>query len=202
LFLLIASSHPLASQDKLVPVFHFNRLTTADGLPSNEIRSPVVRDHNGYIWVGTENGLARYDGYGCKIYRNDPSDRTSLSSNTVMSLLEDSKQRLWIGTWESGLSLYDPGRDRFVNFRPRPGDSTCLQARSVFEISEDRSGNIWLGGPSEAGGVVQVRFPPEIRSPGLEALDTTVRFTTYPLGTPRNIVKKGFVWGICKKNAL
>ncbi len=67
----------LPAQEKLLPVLHFNHLTTADGLPSNEMRSPVVRDHSGYVWVGTENGLARYDGYGCKVYRNDPNDSTS-----------------------------------------------------------------------------------------------------------------------------
>jgi ligand-binding sensor domain-containing protein len=98
--LLLCSA--LSAQEQLLPVFHFNRLTTADGLPSNEIRSNVVRDRQGFIWFGTENGLARYDGYICKVYR------LFSSSNSVMTLHVDTKGRLWIGAYASGLSLYDP----------------------------------------------------------------------------------------------
>ena len=147
----------LFAQEQLLPVFHFNRLTTADGLPTNGIRSRVVRDNKGFVWIGTFNGLARYDGYGCRVYRNDPNDPASISSNTVMSLLLDRKQRLWVGTWETGLSLYDPARDRFINFLPRPGDSSWLQGKTVVAILEDRSGNIWLG--TLLDGLVRIEMP-------------------------------------------
>jgi hypothetical protein len=69
ILLTIAGSRPLVAQDRLLPVIHFNRLTTADGLRSNQIRSNVVRDRQGFIWVSTENGLTRYDWYTCKVYR-------------------------------------------------------------------------------------------------------------------------------------
>lgn len=59
---------PLSAQERLLPVFHFYRLSTADGLPTTEIRSSVGSDRNGFIWIGTVNGLARYDGYSCKVY--------------------------------------------------------------------------------------------------------------------------------------
>jgi ligand-binding sensor domain-containing protein len=86
LLILAFACELLHAQDKLLPVFHFNRLTTAEGLPSNEIRTPVVRAHNGYIWVGTATGLARYDGYQCKVYRNDPNDSDHLQTRTLILL--------------------------------------------------------------------------------------------------------------------
>jgi ligand-binding sensor domain-containing protein len=128
------------AQDKLLPVFHFNRLTTADGLPSNEIRSNVVRDHQGFVWVGTISGLASYDGYSTKVYRNRADDRHSLSSNSIITLHVDRIGRLWIGTFASGLGLYDRTRDRFVNFLPRPADSLWFQGHHVGYIMEDGAG--------------------------------------------------------------
>lgn len=128
------------AQDRLLPVFHFNRLTTADGLPTNEIRSNVVRDRQGFIWVGTENGLARYDGYTCKVYRSFSNP------NNALVLHVDTKGRLWIGTYGSGLSLYDPMNDRFVDFLPRQDDTSWLNAGHIVSIHEDESGTIWLSG--------------------------------------------------------
>ena len=142
------------AQDQLLPVLHFQHLSTDDGLPTNEIRSPVVRDGKGFFWIGTFNGLERYDGYSFKDYRKLPDDPYSLSSNVVWSLLVDRKQRLWVGTFETGLSLYDPTHDHYVNFLPREGDSLWLQSKTVMVIYEDRSGNIWLG--TFDGGVVRI----------------------------------------------
>ena len=134
---------PISAQDKLLPVFHFNHLTTADGLPSNEIRSNVVTDRQGFIWIGTVLGLARYDGYSCKVYRHIPGDPHSLSSDGIMSLALDRRGFLWVGTWDTGLSLYDAPNDRFVNFLPRGKDSTLQGVKAILMIHEDRAGNIW-----------------------------------------------------------
>ncbi len=145
LALLFLRCRPLAAQDKLLPVFHFNRLTTADGFPSNEMRSNVVRDPQGFIWVGTVDGLVRYDGYSCKVYRNQPGNPHSLSSNSVITLHVDRKGRLWVGTSATGLSLYDPSKDRFVNFLPRRADSLWFQGHYVGYIMEDGAGPLWIG---------------------------------------------------------
>ena len=96
LLLFLLNFQFLPAQEKLLPVFHFNRLTTADGLPTYVIRSPVVCDRQGFIWIGTVNGLARYDGYTCKVYRNIPGDPHSVSSNSINSLFLDSRGLLWI----------------------------------------------------------------------------------------------------------
>jgi len=139
ILLLAANSQPTAAQDKFLPVFQFNRLTTVDGLPSNEIRSNVVRDRSGFIWIGTVNGLARYNGYTCKIYRE------FTLPNNALELFIDSKGRFWIGKYSGGLSLYDPVKDRFVNFLGRRDDSLPLHASYIQTIYEDQSGILWLG---------------------------------------------------------
>jgi signal transduction histidine kinase/ligand-binding sensor domain-containing protein len=143
IFLMTLSFQPLSAGDKLLPVFNFNRLTMADGLPSNEIRSNIVTDQQGFVWIGTLNGLARYDGHTCKVYRNIPDDPYSISSNGVMYILLDSRGLLWFGTFDSGLSLYDAANDRFVNFLPRGKDSVLQGLKAILMIKEDYAGNIW-----------------------------------------------------------
>jgi signal transduction histidine kinase/ligand-binding sensor domain-containing protein/DNA-binding response OmpR family regulator len=184
LALLTLSFQPFHAQDKLLPVFHFNHLTTADGLPTNSIQSNVLRDSKGFVWVGTGNGLSRYDGYGFKTYRNQPTDSSSLSSSMVMMVKEDSKQRLWVGTWDAGLSLYDPSRDRFVNFYARPGDSTWLQTRTVWSMVEDSAGILWFGMAN--GGIARVDLPELPEGCDIETLAHGIHFRTYRLGTPHN----------------
>ena len=180
--LFITSFQQLDAQEGLFPVLHFNHLPT--GLCGSGMRSRVVRDDRGFIWLGTENGLERYDGYGFREYHNIPDDPRSISSNSIMSLLVDTKHRLWVGTYETGLSLYDAASDRFVNFLPRPGDSSWIQEKSVFALMEDRAGNIWLG--LEYGGVARLELPGETESNGVDSLARRIRFKTQFLGTPRN----------------
>jgi signal transduction histidine kinase/ligand-binding sensor domain-containing protein/DNA-binding response OmpR family regulator len=182
--LVLTAISPVSAQDQLLPVFHFNHLSTADGLSSNAMRSRVVRDNNGFVWIGTVNGLERYDGISIKDYRNVPSDPYSLSSNTIMSLLVDRKHRLWVGTFETGLSLYDAARDCFLNLFPRPGDSLWLQGKSIVALMDDRSGNVWLG--TDYGGVACVKIPENVESGDPDSLLSRFRFRTYSLGTPIN----------------
>jgi signal transduction histidine kinase/ligand-binding sensor domain-containing protein/AraC-like DNA-binding protein len=180
LALFVLTFHPLFAQDQLLPVFLFQKV---DGLPNEELRSGVLRDPQGFVWFGTYSCLCKYDGYVVKEYRNNPRDPHSISSNTVHGLLVDREKRFWLGTHESGLSLFDPLHDRFVNFKPRLGDSSWYQSQCIASLLEDRSGNIWMA--TVAGGVVRVEVPPG----KIDVLDSLVRkihFTTYPLGTPNN----------------
>ena len=110
LALFLLSSHPLFAQEQLLPVFHFKAL---EGFGPEIVSARVVRDSLGFVWIGARNGLQRYDGYNFKKYHNIPNDPHSLPSNRISSLLVDSRGRLWVGTEDRGLSLYDPARERF-----------------------------------------------------------------------------------------
>jgi signal transduction histidine kinase/ligand-binding sensor domain-containing protein/DNA-binding response OmpR family regulator len=181
LALLLLSVLPLFAQDQLLPVLRIQRL---EGYKSGWVGARTVRDSLGFVWIGTENGLQRFDGYDYKEYRNVDHDSTSLSSNRIQALLVDSKQRLWVGTIETGLSLYDRVHDRFINFYPYPEDSSSLRRRIVYTILEDHSGNLWLA--TSPAGVVRVEIPAMTGSNDLDSLARGMHFRRLPLGTPLN----------------
>ena len=86
--------------------FKFQHLNTSCGLPNQQVEC-MVQDNNGYIWIGTRNGLARYDGYNVDTYYHVEGQPNSLVHNFVHGLFVDSKHRLWIST-ENGVSMYRP----------------------------------------------------------------------------------------------
>jgi signal transduction histidine kinase/ligand-binding sensor domain-containing protein/AraC-like DNA-binding protein len=178
--LTIASIQSVAAQEKLIPVVHFQRI---QALPDDNSMHRLIRDQDGILWISSANGLEKYDGYGCKVYRNIPDDPTSISSNVTSVVRFDSGKRLWVGSWETGLSVFDPSRERFVNFTPRWGDSSWLQAKSVYAILEDRRGTLWVG---TLAGVVRIDIPTSANIYGIDSLAGHIRFTSVPLG-PKDI---------------
>ena len=114
------------------------RLFTA-GMMSSSLTDCVIQDHYGYIWVGTQYGLNKFDGYRFTHYFTDKNDTTSMPHNDVSPLFSDSKQRLWVGT-AHGLCRYDYENDRFIRY-PLPGNVTPR----IDCIMEDSDGNILFG---------------------------------------------------------
>ena len=91
------------------------RLGAAEGLPSRMVVA-LGQDRQGYIWAATDDGLARIDGVGLRVWRNEPDNPDSLPANEVESLLVDPLDRVWVGSNGGGLSMLPPGRDRFRRF--------------------------------------------------------------------------------------
>ncbi len=94
------------------PVFY--RLSMANGLPANECRV-VFQDARGFIWIGTVDGLARYDGHKMKVFRNIPGDNSSIDGNNINKIYGDTDSSLWI-THHSGLAWFVPRTGKFINF--------------------------------------------------------------------------------------
>jgi ligand-binding sensor domain-containing protein len=119
-------------------------MTVSDGLPENSVVA-ITQDYLGFIWFGTQNGLVKYDGYKLISFRNEPVDKYSLSSNLILSILEDKEKNLWIGTLY-GLNLYDRKLERFICFLPNPKDSTkkFFNLNCIVSVKEDRNGFLWL----------------------------------------------------------
>lgn len=115
-------------------------LSSEDGL-SNNIVYDIYQDHEGFIWIATENGLNRFDGYEFKKFYHSDSDSSTLSSNIVRSITEDEEGNLWIGTF-NGLNLYDRRTQSFHRFN----DLTDVQGNRLdlkqIELSDD--GRIWF----------------------------------------------------------
>lgn len=121
----------------------FQRYSLEDGLSQSTVWC-VVQDQRGFLWVGTNDGLNRFDGYGFTIYRNQASDPFSLANNDVMALCEDHQGTLWIGT-HNGLCRYDREHDRFETFRHSPDDSNSISGNNIRSLYEDHSGRLWIG---------------------------------------------------------
>ncbi len=119
----------------------FKHLTTDDGLSNNQVLD-VIQDKNGFIWLATDDGLNRFDGYSFKIYRHIQKDSTSLSDNSLWCLFEDRDGFIWIGTKNGELNRYDPKTDKFTNWKIK---SKFFKESSITSIYEDRAGAIWVG---------------------------------------------------------
>ncbi|MEM6647785.1 MAG: two-component regulator propeller domain-containing protein [Bacteroidota bacterium] len=118
----------------------FAHLTTDDGLSSN-VGVTIVQDAQGFIWIGTDQGLNRYDGRQVKVFRHDPADSTSLDFNNVMDLHLDAQGRLWASTHSGVLHRYHPETESFTRYPLPRIDGTG----TVVEIHESQDGSFWLG---------------------------------------------------------
>ncbi len=122
----------------------FNNISSLEGL-SNDWVECVIKDNDGYIWIGTENGLNRYNGYEFTIFNEDPSDPSSISSNYVTSLYVDRKGVLWVGTFDKGLNKYDPITETFERFVHDPHNASSISSNYVQAIFQDTEGKHWIG---------------------------------------------------------
>jgi len=116
---------------------------TNNGLPSNSTTC-AIKDRNGFLWLGTENGLCRFDGYTFKVFINIPGDTTSLTNNFINSIIEDKKGRIWVGTLD-GLNLLDPLTERFKRFTHQEQVPGSLSNNKIWCLLADKEDNIWIG---------------------------------------------------------
>lgn len=119
----------------------FTHFTTRDGLSKSYVKT-ILQDHEGFLWLGTPDGLNRYDGYGFHVYREDSHQPHSLSGNEISTLLEDQHQQLWIGTNGGGLNRYLPDQDAFVAYRL---ENSGLQSNQITALAEAADGTLWIG---------------------------------------------------------
>ncbi len=137
----------------------FRNITVEDGLPHGTV-SNLLQDKQGYVWIGTMDGLSKFDSHKFTTYKHNPKDSMSISSNQIFSLFEDSKGQLWIGT-KSSLELYDRQHDNFVSFFFSNKHKNYLEERvpvtdiaqysdSIYIIGTD-GGGIYLFNPYKKG---------------------------------------------------
>ena len=117
----------------------FGHLSTEDGLSNNTAYS-LMQDSRGYIWIGTFDGLNRYDGYDVTVYKHDPEDPGSISSSFSSYIFEDASGTIWVGT-NNGFNKFDPDTKRFIRYETDPS----LGSNQVRAIYEDSKGRFWIG---------------------------------------------------------
>ena len=122
--------------------YKFRHITPKDGLSSNFVRC-ITKDSRGYMWFGTTAGLDRFDGYNIKAYHNKLDDSTSISNNSIRTIIEDDGGLL-IGT-SGGLNVFDFETEQFIHYKHNPVDSMSISHNQVNVIYKDSFGLIWLG---------------------------------------------------------
>src|SRR5215213_9698520 len=125
-------------------IVQFEHLTIEDGLSQNAGLA-IFQDSRGYLWIGTQDGLNRYDGFAFKIYKHDPENPSSISHNSILAITEDRDGYLWIGTWGGGLNRFDPVTETFVSYRSDPQESASLSSDTVTSLKQDSTGALWVG---------------------------------------------------------
>jgi len=126
----------------------FVQLSAADGLPSSHVNA-LAQDAAGYLWVGTHDGLARYDGAEFTIYQHQVDDATTLEANSVQVLHVDAQDRIWVGTEGGGVAMLDAERRHFHRHSPKADPRFLLD--DVWAIESQADGVVWIGG--YAGGL-------------------------------------------------
>jgi ligand-binding sensor domain-containing protein/serine/threonine protein kinase len=126
-------------------VTHRRDATRPDALCSDFVWS-FAEDPTGSMWVGTDDGLARYDRVGerYRTYRHDANNPGSLSGNTVLAVLVDRTGTLWAGTRNEGLCRYDAKADAFKTYRADAKDPRAVSSNAIRGLFEDRAGNLWV----------------------------------------------------------
>jgi signal transduction histidine kinase/ligand-binding sensor domain-containing protein len=124
---------------------NFTQYTEKDGVPAVEIHDIVV-DRLGYIWTGTLNGLARYDGYEFKRFYYNPNDTVSIHGLNVWSIFQDRKGEIWVATGPGFLNTYNPSTQKFRQFN----FTDLVQRSATTEIgircmAEDDNGRMYFG---------------------------------------------------------
>ena len=111
--------------------FHYG---LTDGISQQTIRC-IEKDSRGFIWIGTQDGLNKFDGHSFKVFRHSDKDTLAIKGKFINDILENSDGTIWVATANHGVSYYDPNKDVFVR--------TVIQDGNCSSLSKDLKGNIY-----------------------------------------------------------
>jgi ligand-binding sensor domain-containing protein len=146
--MLLIAADPAFTQT--LPDLRFSHLTERDGLSNNFARA-IVQDGDGLIWIATENGLNRFDGYGFKSFYANAGDTQSVQNNRIQQLVADNKGRLW-GSTTDGIFCFSIAEQRSIAWPPNPKDISNLSGLYPFHIFLDSNQLPWT---SKYSGIVR-----------------------------------------------
>lgn len=127
----------------------FRQYHAEDGLSHGSIYS-LMEDHQGYIWMGTADGLNRFDGHEFEVFRHDPREPQGLSTSSYfMTMMEDSHGNVWIGTSRKSANIYHRSSERFIALPHIPSYPKESQPYFIRDFLEDVSGRIWMATSQE-----------------------------------------------------
>jgi signal transduction histidine kinase/ligand-binding sensor domain-containing protein/CheY-like chemotaxis protein/HPt (histidine-containing phosphotransfer) domain-containing protein len=119
-------------------------LTTTEGLPQGTVYA-TLQDSQGFIWLGTEDGLVRFDGHELVRYAYSPSARGGLPGNFIYQIAEDAHHDLWIVIKDAGVARWNRASDTFTVYRHDPANAESLASDATNTVLMDGRGRIWIG---------------------------------------------------------
>ncbi|MBX7220464.1 MAG: protein kinase [Blastocatellia bacterium] len=122
----------------------FTGLSLAEGLPASTVQA-IFQDRSGFLWVGTVDGLCRFDGYAFTVYRHQPNNPHSLPQNDIRVIWEDPQGFLWVGTRDSGIGCLDRATQQFQTFRHQPDNPKSIGGDQIRAFCPDNAGRLWIG---------------------------------------------------------
>lgn len=134
---LFASTARAANED-----IEFNRLTNRDGLSNSHINA-ILKDNKGYVWFGTQAGLARYDGFRVKMFLNNNVSTASLPNNSVDEIQQDAKGNLWIHT-DMGYCIYQYEKEQFDRKPENWLEKQLGISGGIDKVFIDKQKNLWI----------------------------------------------------------
>lgn len=117
---------------------------------SNTLVRCFHKDSKGFMWIGTGDGLYRYDGTNAYLYENNPEDTNSIGHNNINVIVEDQQQKIWVGT-SKGLCLFNREKDNFTNLNDIAGNKNHLNNNYITSVAFDNFNNVWIG--THGGGI-------------------------------------------------
>jgi ligand-binding sensor domain-containing protein len=121
----------------------FEQISLDEGL-SQSVVNAILQDRQGFLWVGTDDGLNRYDGYNFKIYKPDTNNFFSISDRSITALAEDEQGNIWIGTRQGGLNRYDPVSGKFYHYFHDSQNNESIASNQISALEIDENG-LWIG---------------------------------------------------------
>ncbi len=119
-------------------------LTTADGLPQATVMS-TLQDSQGFVWLGTEDGLVRFDSHALVRYAYSRNTRGTLPGSFIWQVIEDAHHDLWLALKDAGLARWNRATDTFTVYRHDPNSPASLASDSVRAVLVDADGRVWVG---------------------------------------------------------
>ncbi|WP_342085445.1 hybrid sensor histidine kinase/response regulator transcription factor [Dyadobacter sp. OTU695] len=156
--------------------YQFVRYNTEKGLSHNQVNC-FLKDSRGFVWIGTANGVNRFDGYSFRVFKHDPADSTSISAHQVNALFEDPQGYIWINT-PLGFDIYDPVTETIDHNVNRAARRFGLGDANFNRIIKTRSGDYWISHNklgllkyrAASRELVKIRFTPSQNASGTRAI--------------------------------
>jgi signal transduction histidine kinase/ligand-binding sensor domain-containing protein/DNA-binding response OmpR family regulator len=121
----------------------FERISVEHGLSHPGVTA-ILQDQSGFIWVGTQDGLNRFDGYEFVVYRHDPQNSNSLSDNQIRNIVEDDFGNVWVGT-RAGLNRMNRATGEFIRYLNDSSDEFSISGDDITALFEDHESVLWVG---------------------------------------------------------